>query len=45
MDWHSAINGFESYLMLERSLSSNSIEAYIHDITKLQEYLLCPIKT
>lgn len=39
MDWNSAINGFESYLMLERSLSKNSIEAYLRDISKLVEYL------
>ena len=39
MDWTSAINGFKAYLMLERSLSDNSIEAYTRDIKKLVEYL------
>ncbi len=39
MDWDSAIKGFKSYLMLERSLSANSIEAYIRDVYKLVEYL------
>ncbi len=39
MDWDSAIKGFKSYLMLERSLSANSIEAYIRDVHKLVEYL------
>ena len=39
MDWTSAIHGFESYLMLERSLSHNSIDAYIRDINKLHQYL------
>ena len=39
MDWNSAKNGFKSYLMLERSLSNNSIEAYLRDINKLIEYL------
>lgn len=39
MDWKSAVNGFEAYLMLERSLSNNSIEAYLRDIAKLREYL------
>ncbi len=39
MDWNSAIKGFESYLMLERSLSPNSVQAYIRDVKKLVEYL------
>jgi integrase/recombinase XerD len=38
MDWHSSIKGFKGYLMLEKSLSKNSIEAYLHDITNLQHY-------
>lgn len=38
MDWISTIKGFEAYLMLERSLSSNSIEAYKRDIAKLYKY-------
>jgi integrase/recombinase XerD len=38
MDWNSAIKGFEAYLKLERSLSDNSIEAYVHDINLLQQY-------
>ena len=40
MDWHSASKGFKQYLMLEKSLSPNSIEAYLHDITKFQHFLL-----
>jgi integrase/recombinase XerD len=39
MIWHSYIKGFESYLRLEKSLSQNSVEAYIHDIEKLTQYL------
>lgn len=39
MDWHSSIKGFESYLILERSLSKNSIEAYLRDVGKLVQYL------
>ena len=35
----SFIKGYKSYLQLEKSLSKNSIEAYLHDIEKLQEYL------
>lgn len=39
MNWESYINGFKSYLKLERSLSDNSVEAYIHDINKLTQFL------
>lgn len=36
--WHSQISGFRAYLQLERSLSANSVEAYIHDVEKLTQY-------
>lgn len=39
MDWKSSIIGFKAYLMLERSLSENSIEAYIRDVKKFVEFL------
>jgi len=39
MSWKSYINGYQSYLRLEKSLSANSIEAYIHDVEKLGQYL------
>ena len=32
MKWDSYIKGFKNYLRLEKSLSDNSIQAYIHDI-------------
>lgn len=38
MDWYSAQNGFKSYLKLERSLSHNSISAYLGDVSKLAEW-------
>jgi integrase/recombinase XerD len=38
MDWNSAIKGFESYMLLERSLSRNTNEAYIRDISRLAEF-------
>ena len=38
MDWHSSIKGFKGYLLLEKSLSKNSIEAYVHDITNLEQF-------
>ena len=39
MNWSIALKGFKNYLMLERSLSENSIDAYLHDVKKLVEYL------
>ncbi len=39
MDWNSSVKGFKAFLRLEKSLSPNSIEAYLHDITKLQQFL------
>ncbi len=39
MNWDLYIKSFRHYLKLERSLSENSIEAYIHDVTKLKQYI------
>jgi integrase/recombinase XerD len=39
MDWSRAITEFKAYLKLERSLSPNSVEAYIRDILKLRDYM------
>lgn len=39
MSWKNNINGFRSYLILERSLSENSVESYIRDVNKLVDYL------
>ncbi|WP_145854281.1 site-specific tyrosine recombinase XerD [Pedobacter suwonensis] len=38
MLWSSYIKGFKSYLKLERSLSGNSIDAYLNDLNKLIQY-------
>jgi integrase/recombinase XerD len=38
MNWKSTINGFKAYMILERSLSDNTIEAYVRDVGKLQRY-------
>ena len=35
---HSLIKGFKSYLLLEKSLADNSIEAYIRDVQKLETF-------
>jgi integrase/recombinase XerD len=37
--WDSQIKQFGTYLKLERSLSDNSIEAYVHDVTMLHQFL------
>jgi integrase/recombinase XerD len=37
--WQSYLKGFSSYLQLERSLAKTSIEAYLHDIEKLIQFL------
>jgi integrase/recombinase XerD len=37
--WESYKKGFKAYLQLEKSLSDNSVEAYLRDIEKLTEYL------
>ncbi|MFN8321052.1 MAG: site-specific tyrosine recombinase XerD [Chitinophagales bacterium] len=39
MSWSAYIKGFKSYLQLEKSLSANSVEAYVRDISKLVNYL------
>jgi integrase/recombinase XerD len=40
LDWQSGLLGFKSYLRLERSLSANTIEAYLHDVDKLKQYFI-----
>lgn len=37
--WQSELRGFKNYLRLERSLSANSLDAYLHDVEKLTQYL------
>ena len=38
--WQVYKKGFKAYLQLEKSLSANSVEAYLHDIEKLTNFLL-----
>ncbi len=40
MSWDIHTKGFKEYLQLERSLSENSVEAYVRDIEKLKNYLV-----
>lgn len=42
MDWKSSVKGFNSYLLLEKSLSEHSIDAYLRDVKKLWQY--CDLK-
>ena len=37
--WQSYIKGFKAYLQLEKSLSNNSVGAYLRDVGKLIEYI------
>jgi len=38
--WNVYLKGFSAYMQLERSLSANSVQAYIRDVEKLEQYLL-----
>tara|TARA_B100000214_G_scaffold226576_1_gene165024 strand:- start:161 stop:1054 length:894 start_codon:yes stop_codon:yes gene_type:complete len=41
MSWEKSIKDFKSYLKIERSLSENSVQAYIRDIKKFANYAYC----
>ncbi|MCC8173978.1 MAG: site-specific tyrosine recombinase XerD [Odoribacter sp.] len=38
MTWEDAIENYKTYLILEKSLSANSVKAYLNDIRKLAKY-------
>lgn len=38
LTWKQSFRNFETYLRLEKSLSDNSIEAYLSDVFKLEKY-------
>lgn len=38
LTWKQSFRNFETYLRLEKSLSENSIEAYLNDVNKLEKY-------
>lgn len=40
MSWEISIKGFKSYLQIERSLSDNSVQAYIRDVKKFANYAI-----
>jgi len=39
LNWKVYIQGFKSFLQLEKSLSKNSVEAYLHDVDLLMRFL------
>ena len=40
MSWETSIKDFKSYLQIERSLSDNSVQAYIRDVKKFANYAI-----
>jgi integrase/recombinase XerD len=40
LSWKQSFRNFETYLRLEKSLSDNSIEAYLNDVLKLEKYFI-----
>jgi integrase/recombinase XerD len=38
LNWQSYLKGYRSWLQLEKSLSHNSMEAYLHDVEKLLQF-------
>ncbi len=40
LTWKQSFRNFETYLRLEKSLSDNSIEAYLNDVSKLEKYFI-----
>jgi integrase/recombinase XerD len=39
LSWEKALAGFKVYLMLERAMSANSLDAYQRDVSKLQQFI------
>lgn len=39
MEWKGTIRGFQAYLLMERSLSRHSIEAYLDDVDKFRSFM------
>lgn len=40
MDWKRALEEYRNYLVLEKALSSNTVDAYLSDIKKLQNFCI-----
>ena len=39
LTWQQSFRNFETYLRLEKSLSENSVEAYLNDVKKLERFI------
>ncbi len=39
MTWPAALHAFRAYMLLERSLSANTIEAYLNDVQRFVQYV------
>jgi integrase/recombinase XerD len=37
--WEAYLKGFKAYLQLERSMSDNTVEAYLHDVAMLRDHI------
>ncbi len=37
--WQAYLKGFKAYLQLERSMSDNTVEAYLHDVAMLRDHM------
>lgn len=37
--WDAYLKGFKAYLQLERSMSDNTVEAYLHDVAMLRDHV------
>ncbi|MBS1584282.1 MAG: site-specific tyrosine recombinase XerD [Bacteroidetes bacterium] len=37
--WEPYLKGFKAYMQLERSLSENTVEAYLHDVAMLEDFI------
>jgi integrase/recombinase XerD len=40
LTWQQSFRSFETYLRLEKSLSENSVEAYLNDVQKLERFIM-----
>ncbi|WP_312324837.1 site-specific integrase, partial [Soonwooa sp.] len=44
MNWSEKISDFSNYLKFEKNFSDNTLDAYVRDIKKLQEYAMTELE-